>query len=113
MQLHHLALRTADVDGLVAFYRDVLGLVEARRQAHSVWLRLGEAMLMIEQADPAEPGIPPGSMEFFALAVDDAAGAALEARLTAHGVPIEARTAATRYFRDPDGRRVGVSSYVF
>jgi catechol 2,3-dioxygenase-like lactoylglutathione lyase family enzyme len=113
LRLHHLALRTPDVDALCAFYQHVFGLVEVRCQPHSVWLQMGDAMLMIEQADAGEPGIPAGSLEFFALAVDPEAGAAVEARLTALGVPIEGRTASTRYFRDPDGRRVGVSSYVF
>lgn len=113
MKLHHLALRTADVDGLCAFYAHVFALDEVRRQPHSIWLQMGDAMLMIEQADAIEPGIPAGSLEFFALAVDPVEGVAVEQRLQAMGVSIEARTTSTRYFRDPDGRRVGVSSYVF
>ena len=39
----------------------------------------------------------------------DRAGA--EARLASSGIAIEARTEFTLYFRDPDGRRIGLSHY--
>ena len=44
-RLHHLALRTRDVDQLVAFYRHVLELPLWPRQAgNGVWLRLDDAV---------------------------------------------------------------------
>jgi hypothetical protein len=46
-----------------------------------------------------------------ALACTMEQGEAWERVLAAAGVPIEARTAHTRYFRDPEGNRVAVSSY--
>ena len=53
-----------------------------------------------------------GSMELVALAVsDDAARDAVEARVLARGGAIEGRTGYTIYFRDPEGRRLGVSTY--
>lgn len=109
---HHLALRTRDVAGLAAFYRDVFGLSALRETPGvSVWLDLDGAVLMIERAGPGEPGVPAGSMEFVAFAVTAAQREALDARWRAEGRAVEHRTEHTVYLRDPDGRRVGVSSY--
>jgi catechol 2,3-dioxygenase-like lactoylglutathione lyase family enzyme len=111
-RLHHLALRTPDVSRLVTFYRAWFGLDVARDAApRAVWLALDPmAVLMIEQAQPGEPGIPGGSLELLALALSSEERAALRERLVRAGL-LEAETQHTLYFRDPDGRRVGVSSY--
>ncbi|MBV9948423.1 MAG: VOC family protein [Myxococcales bacterium] len=77
----------------------------------NVWLDAGTAVIMLERAEPGEPGIPVGTRELVAFAVDDRD--AWRLRLEAAGVRIEAETAYTLYFRDPDGRRVAVSSYPF
>lgn len=113
MRLHHLALRTRDVDALEAFYAGVLGLDCVRRDGtRSVWLAIGDAVLMIERAEESEPPTDPRSMELVAFAAEDVAERdAIEARLRARDVVVEARTAHTIYFRDSDGRRVGVSTY--
>ncbi|MCA9615775.1 MAG: VOC family protein [Sandaracinus sp.] len=113
MRLHHLAFRTRDVAALEAFYVEVFALEVRRRDgARSVWLGLGDAVCMIERADAHEPPPNAGSMELVALAVsDDAARDAVEARVLARGGAIEGRTGYTIYFRDPEGRRLGVSTY--
>lgn len=99
-------MRTPDVPRLERFYTDVLGLRVVRRDASrgSVWLEAGGAAVMIERAEPGEPPVPPGCRELLAFAVDDKEP--WRAR-----VAVEAETAHTLYFRDPDGRRVAVSSY--
>jgi catechol 2,3-dioxygenase-like lactoylglutathione lyase family enzyme len=108
MRVHHIAFRTADVARLEAFYTGVLGFTVARRQGdYSVWLDAGGALLMLERAEPGEPPVPHGSMELVAFA----APPEHEARLAAAGIAIEARTAFTVYFRDPDGRRIALSHY--
>ena len=113
MRVHHLAFRTEDVDTLVAFYVRVFGFAIARTQrddagTRSVWLALEPppAVLMIERADEGEAGVPAGSLELVAFAVDRDEAAAIAAR-----VEVEARTEHTLYFRDPDGRRLGVSTH--
>ncbi len=105
--IHHLAFRTADLARLERFYVDVLGLAVARRSERSVWLEAGGTILMLERAEADEPAVPPGTMELVAFV----ASAAMKERLAAAGVPVEARTAYSLYFRDPDGRRLGISSY--
>jgi catechol-2,3-dioxygenase len=104
-------MRTADLDGLERFYAEVLGLTVVRRDASrgSVWLRLGGAVLMLERADHSEPSVPADTRELLALAIDDRE--AWRAWLAGHGVHVEAETAHTLYFRDPDGRRLAVSTY--
>ena len=111
MRIHHVAMRTRDVARLRAFYRDALGLEVARDGDDRVWLRAGDAIVMLERAFEGEPPPPAGSMELVAFAVDAAAMAAREARLASHGVAVEARTDYTIYVRDPDGRRVALSHY--
>ncbi len=102
-----------------AFYEGVLGLetmfVDERLTAYAVGER--SALLVFHRGSTTEtvhlPGgtIPPhdgaGPLHC-ALAIEAEALPAWEARLAAHGVPIEGRTEWKRgsisiYFRDPDG----------
>lgn len=112
MKLHHLALRTVEPGSLARWYAALFELVVTRTQpGRSVWLGLDDGALMIERADPDEPAVPPGSMEFFALRVTPAGRDAFLDRCARAGVPVEHRTEYTVYVRDPDGRRVGVSCF--
>lgn len=112
MRVHHIALRTHGLERLERFYAGPLGLSVLRRDGArgSVWLDAGGAILMLEGADSTEPAIPPGTKELVAFAVDDKE--AWRRRLEAAGVVVEDETAYTLYFRDPDGRRVAVSTFV-
>jgi catechol 2,3-dioxygenase-like lactoylglutathione lyase family enzyme len=111
MHLHHLALRTSDVARLRAFYAGVLALPVVREADPNVWLGAGAALVMIEAAGADEPAPPPGSLELVAFAIGEHEKPSWRDRLAAHWIPIEAETAFTLYFRDPDGRRVAVSHY--
>jgi glyoxylase I family protein len=108
VRFHHVAFRTNDLDALEDFYARVLGLAVTRRnEGRSVWLDAGGAILMLEQREEGEPEVPAGSMELVAFAVSPE----VRERLPTEGVEIEARTAYTLYVRDPDGRRIGLSTY--
>jgi catechol 2,3-dioxygenase-like lactoylglutathione lyase family enzyme len=74
-----------------------------------VWLDAQGVIVMLERAEVGEPAMPPGTRDLVAFAVDDKD--AWRARLIASGVAIEGETPHTLYFRDPDGRRLGVSTY--
>lgn len=85
MRLHRLALRASDCERARAFYGDLLGLPELRRDEpqgtlRAVWLRAGHAVLMLERKLRGS-GPEAGSGHVLALA------------------------------QDPDGHRVGVSSF--
>jgi catechol 2,3-dioxygenase-like lactoylglutathione lyase family enzyme len=106
MRIHHVAMRTADIARLERFYVETLGLRVVRRDAArgSVWLDAAGAVLMLERAGPDEPAIPAGTRELVAFGVEDK-------EVWRARVAVEAETAHTLYFRDPDGRRLAVSSY--
>lgn len=112
MRVHHLALRTRDLARLEAFYVGVLGLAATKRDGErSVWLDAGGAIVMLERADEGEPRVPDGSKELVAFAIEPDKRAFYSDRLARAGVAVEGQTAFSVYFRDPDGRRVGLSSY--
>jgi catechol 2,3-dioxygenase-like lactoylglutathione lyase family enzyme len=113
LRLHHVALRVADCETSRSFYAGLLGLVETRRSQGpnslaSVWLQTGEVVLMLEQRLRGS-GAESGSGHLLSFAVDDLTK--WEQRLAAAGVAIEDRTAHTLYLRDPDGHRVGLTTY--
>lgn len=112
MRVHHLAFRTGDLERLERFYVDALGLAVIRRNdARSVWLDAGGTIVMLELRGPDEPAIDAASKEMVAFAVDPVARALYTDRLARAGVSVEASTDFTLYVRDPDGRRIGLSSY--
>lgn len=113
MRIHHIALRSFDPARLAAFYVDVLGLRVIRRQPHGIWLGVDHVVLMIESMAAGEPPPDPTSMRLLAFAFTAQERPAFRARLDAHGVAVEGRTDFTWYFRDPEGRRLGVSTYDF
>lgn len=113
MRVHHVAFRTSrdQLGALERFYTHVLGLAVIRRnEGRSIWLDAGGSILMLEVRDEGEPNLPAGSKELVAFAVSTSDRAMIE-RLEEAGIVIEARTAFTLYVRDPDGRRIGLSSY--
>lgn len=111
MRLHHLALRTFDLERLEAFYAGVLGLAVLQRRPGSVWLDGSGVIVMLESADAEEPRVAASSRELVAFRIEPHERGAMEARLAAAHVPRDGATAFTLYARDPDGRRVGFSHY--
>jgi catechol 2,3-dioxygenase-like lactoylglutathione lyase family enzyme len=119
-KLHHVALGARNLEPVAAFYRDRLGLPEVARhherggRLRSIWLDLGGPILMIEHTE--EPprlvqGVGAGPF-LLALACQPPERDALERSLAISGFPVESRTEHTIYFRDPEGNRVAVSSYL-
>lgn len=111
--IHHIALRVRDVEAVTTFYERVFGLRRVRETAgYSIWLGLGDAVLMLEQASGQEPTPDRASQELLAFRhPPHLSQAALEELLREEGCRIESRTQHTLYFRDPEGRRVAVSQY--
>ena len=113
MRVHHLVLRSPDPAALAVFYTGALGLPERRRAddaegLFSVWLDIGETILMIERGQRRSRD--EGGDGLFVTA---AAGSG-EGWLTSWagvGIAAEGRTTYTLYARDPDGNRFGVSSF--
>ena len=111
--VHHIALRTRKLVQLERFYRAALGLRVRRRSERSVWLAAGSTILMLEAASPTEPRIPRKTMELLCFVARTRSEQSKLRRRIARLARIEAETDYTFYFRDPDGRRLGVSCYRF
>jgi hypothetical protein len=67
---------------------------------------------MVEAREAEEPPVPAGSLDLFALRVTDERKAAIREMARSRSC-FDGETAHTVYLRDPDGRRVGVSTYPF
>jgi glyoxylase I family protein len=112
MRIHHVAFRTGDLAQLERFYVGAIGLAVVRRQEpRSIWLDAGGSIVMLELRDEGEPPHPTASKELVAFTIAPDARALVEERLGHAGVTVEASTEFTLYVRDPDGRRIGLSSY--
>lgn len=111
-RIHHLALRTARMEAVETFYKEVLGLEVVRcERPRSVWLGVGDgAVLMVEARGPHEPDLPQGSLELFAFRVTPERKRTIRALAVARGC-FDGETEHTVYLRDPDGRRVGISTH--
>jgi catechol 2,3-dioxygenase-like lactoylglutathione lyase family enzyme len=120
--LHHVALRCADLEKCVDFYRRDLGLDVLRRWPaeggadRSVWLSTGKGFLALERA--SGPGAAAGSLEdapagwqVVALAIDRADRKAWEDRLAASGVAVARRSPFSIFFQDPEGNGVALSHW--
>jgi catechol-2,3-dioxygenase len=111
-RLHHLALRVTDVDHVASFYQSTFALAVVRdERPRALWLGLGgDAVLMIERREDDEPAPSPRSRELIALRVCAEHKAAIREQAVASGC-FDGETDHTVYLRDPEGRRVGASTY--
>jgi hypothetical protein len=115
MRVHHVAIQVRDLERARAFYVGALGLLEVRRQPHSIWVDADGVILMLESCfGPEEPDAwksDRAGLHLLALAMAPGDRVSWKARLAAAGVVIEAESDFSVYFRDPDGTRLAVSSY--
>ena len=110
--LHHLAFRTVDVASLADFYRELFGFEFVRdTRPRSVWLGLdGNAVLMIEACAVGETRPAPGTMDLVAFRADERIRDDVRRKALERDC-YDGETEFTVYLRDPDGRRIGVSTY--
>jgi catechol 2,3-dioxygenase-like lactoylglutathione lyase family enzyme len=119
----HLVLRVADLERMLAFYVNVLGLSLVRRRDDLglVHLRAGDAMLDLVRVDGplgraggAAPGRQGRNLDHFCLRIEPFDEAAIRSHLAAHG--LAAGETARRfgaegegpslYVTDPEGNTV-------
>jgi catechol 2,3-dioxygenase-like lactoylglutathione lyase family enzyme len=111
MRVHHLAFRTDDLARLVRLFGGGVGLALIRPEARRIWRDGGGGIVMLAVRVDGEPAYAAGSKELVAFTIAPDARALYTERLARAGVAIEASTEFTLYVRDPDGRRIGLSSY--
>ena len=119
MQLHHLAIGARDVRAVAEFYRDGFRLPVLKEHFYesgalrAIWLEMGPTILMIERTEETRSvvnGVGTGPF-LLAFKVTPEERASFEGQLAALGAPIESRTDASTYFRDPESNRVAISHY--
>ncbi|MCE9599162.1 MAG: VOC family protein [Spirochaetia bacterium] len=121
MKLHHVALVAEDVSRVAEFY-ETLGLKRIKEQSdnkgiRSVWLEIGESILMIERADLtlAKPiaGFHDKSPGYHLLAfrIQRKEKDFWMTKLSELRIPIVYFTDYTMYLMDPERNRIGLSFY--
>lgn len=113
MKIHHVAFRVADLQRSTRFYREVLRLrLRKDESPRSVWLDIDrDSVLMLEARSRNEPSIASGSLELVAFRVSDREKLRIRTVCIETGC-FDGETSHTVYLRDPDGRRIGVSTYL-
>ena len=114
-RLDHVNIRTANLQLLVRFYSDVLGLVEGERPPlgfPGAWMYAGDAPVIHLVGVPEQP-TPSGSLRLEHFAFSASGLPAFLARLGAHDVEHrQSRQPGTGNvvinLRDPDGNRLHV-----
>ena len=108
--IDHVVLRVVDVEGVIRFYKDVLGCAVERRKDDLGLIQLRAGRSLIDLVDVngelgqkcgAAPGAEARNMDHFCLRIDPFDEAKIRAHLRAHGV--EAGELATRYGAEGDG----------
>jgi catechol 2,3-dioxygenase-like lactoylglutathione lyase family enzyme len=106
MKLTEVALFTAQVDKVTAFYRGLLRVDPTVEPGHKAEFRLGDLTVLVHERYEAGPGeLPDQDHLAFAVPDVDQACAELAARgyEIAHG-PASYHWGRSAYLRDPDGR---------
>lgn len=122
LKIHHIALKTKNVESLSDFYSTVLGLEERDRhffpsgELRSVWFRLGHSILMIEhlEADSAkktssaESDLP--GWHLLSLTIPSTRRKEWKSKLEKQGIAIQKESDFSLYFLDPEGNRLALTS---
>ncbi|GAB3985732.1 VOC family protein [Actinoallomurus acanthiterrae] len=115
--VHHVALLSSDVEATVRFYQEILEfplteVIENRDYEGSThfFFDLGNGNLLAFFDFPGLDLGPYaevlGGLHHLAISVDRPTWERLRGRLDAAGVPYQAESGSSLYFRDPDGARV-------
>jgi catechol 2,3-dioxygenase-like lactoylglutathione lyase family enzyme len=120
--IDHVALTVRDLEGSVAWYRDVLGL---ERRHENVWGKVpammcaGETGVALFPASTGNPKPAPGRrdgaiMRHLAFQVDRDNFLGAQAELRARGIPFsfeDHQIAHSIYLNDPDGYEIELTTY--
>ena len=120
--LNHVAIKALDIQRTAEFYVQVLGLTETHRNVderglRSIWLRIGPVIVMIERSSATAEHKPrpfhhdPPGLHLLALTIAPDSRTAWMTKLQAHGCKVVHQTDYTIYIQDPEGNRVGLSSW--
>lgn len=121
--VHHVAVKVRDLEGVAAFYRDVLQLAPAETwhsedgELRGVWLRAGSTRIVLERAAADLPGRPPEfgaaapGWHLVALEIPAGERIAWGERLREAGVAVVRESPWSLFFQDPEGNRLALTHY--
>ena len=120
-QVHHIAVKCWDVEVLAGFYQLLFGFDPERRfedefGLRSIWLRHGHLRLMFERSEVGGStnrsfDEDPIGLHLLAFQIGEDEHTAWKRILDEAGCPVVHETEHTIYLQDPEGNRVGLSSY--
>ena len=119
--IHHIALKCWDVEALAGFYQLLFGFEPEKRfeddfGLRSIWLRHDQLRLMFERSEVGgstnqDFADDPIGLHLFAFQIEEGEHDAWRRVLSDAGCPVVHQTDHTLYFQDPEGNRIGLSSY--
>ncbi|PIR26041.1 MAG: glyoxalase [Deltaproteobacteria bacterium CG11_big_fil_rev_8_21_14_0_20_42_23] len=118
LHLHHIALKTKQLEHLLPFYRDFLSLEHLQDHRtengtlRSAWFSLGEnAILMLEQSEEMKKSENTSGWHLLSLAISKTERKVWKTKLQEQKILLEHETEYSLYFRDPEGNRLALSHY--
>ncbi|MEO1196501.1 MAG: VOC family protein [Pseudomonadota bacterium] len=118
LSFDHVNIRTSNIDAMIAWYDDVLGIKQGHRPAFAnpgAWLYLGDACVvhLVDLDTPPTPYRDDENIRLEHFAFRASGYADFTANLDAHGIaytPVPADVAGTVlvFLRDPDGNAIHV-----
>lgn len=120
-EIHHVAVKAWNVTALAEFYVTVFGMAQERSfhdeyGLRSVWLTFGSTRMMVERSE--EGGVTnrsfsedPTGLHLIAFSILPEERALWREHLGRKGCEIAHETEHTLYVQDPEGNRIGLSSW--
>ena len=107
--LNHLTLAVADIEGSLAFYRDILGCTVRAKWADGAYLEAGSLWLCLSR-DENVRSVPHADYTHIAFSVTAEDFAPLSERLMAECVIWKENVSegGSTYFLDPDGHKLEI-----
>ena len=123
--INHLAIKTNALEALSQFYIDTLGLLAVKHHhddkgLRAIWLEMQNSLLMLERSDQhkntssqakAEFKNDPPGIHLLAFNIEESEKEWWRSHLHAQEIVIAHESQYTIYFFDPDGNRIGLSSF--
>lgn len=109
--IDHVVLHVSDLTRSVAFYTGVLGMTEHHGGSGYMFLRCGEQVLGLFEADEGETVTAGTELNHIAFNAAPDGYEAVKATLESHGIEVTGRRGDPHcvYFRDPDGHQLQVN----
>ena len=104
--VHHVALRSADVDRTIHFYRDVLEFPLTDTRDDEFFFDVGNGNLLAFRTSDDLDAFAVGGLHHLAISVAPARWSHLKAKLDAAGVAHSTESGTSVFFHDPDGTRL-------